>query len=140
SRPTTPSATAKIARCAASRCRPKASIDCRRRSPRPPAAPSSGPSGRPGGFVPMAALTSGEHATIHALAATFVPGADADRVASIAADALVRAVDPAQLTQLRLVLRVLESPLANLATGARLAAFRDMDHAGRERTLLRWIG
>jgi choline dehydrogenase-like flavoprotein len=87
----------------------------------------------------MTAFTSGEHETIRALAATFVPGADADRVAGIAADALVRAVDPAQLTQLRLVLRLLESPVANLATGAGFAAFRDMPPAAREATLLRWI-
>jgi choline dehydrogenase-like flavoprotein len=88
----------------------------------------------------MATLSAAELATLRALAATFVPAVDAERVAAIAADALVRAVDPAQLTQLRLVLRLLESPLANLATGARFAAFRDMDQAARERTLLRWIG
>ena len=87
----------------------------------------------------MAALTSGEHATIRALAATFVPGADADRVASIAADALVRAVDPSQLTQLRLVLRLLESPVANLATGGDcgLHPHEDEDeHEGAVRDLI----
>jgi len=88
----------------------------------------------------MAAFSPAEHATIRALAATFVPAADADRVASIAAGALVRAVDPAQVSQLRLVLRLLESPVANLATGAGFAAFRDMPAAAREQTLLRWIG
>ena len=88
----------------------------------------------------MAALSSGELATIRTLASTFVPAADADRVAAIAADALVRAVDPAQLSQLRLVLRLLEIPAANLATGAGFAAFRDMTPAAREGTLLRWIG
>jgi choline dehydrogenase-like flavoprotein len=88
----------------------------------------------------MTAFSGTELRTIRDLAATFVPAADADRVATVAADALVRAVDPAQLTQLRLVLRALESPVANLATGAGFAAFRDMDPAQRERTLLRWIG
>jgi choline dehydrogenase-like flavoprotein len=88
----------------------------------------------------MTALSSAELRTIRDLASTFVPAADADRVATIAADALVRAVDPAQLTQLKLVLRVLETPVANLATGAGFAAFRDMDTPARERTLLRWIG
>ena len=88
----------------------------------------------------MAALSSGELATIRTLASTFVPAADADRVAAIAADALVRAVDPAQLSQLRLVLRLLEIPAANLATGAGFAAFGDMTPAAREGTLLRWIG
>ncbi len=67
-----------------------------------------------------------------------MPAADAARVASIAADAMVRAVDPAQLRQLRLVLRLLEQPLANLATGAGFAAFRDMDAPTRERLVLRW--
>jgi len=88
----------------------------------------------------MPTFSAAELATVRALAATFVPAADAERVAAIAADALVRAVDPAQLSQLRLVLRLLESPLANVATGARFAAFRDMDQPARERTLLRWIG
>jgi len=88
----------------------------------------------------MADLSPRELATLRALASTFVPAADAARVASIAADALARAVDPAQLAQLRLVLRLLESRVANLATGAGFAAFRDMAPAARERTLLRWIG
>jgi choline dehydrogenase-like flavoprotein len=88
----------------------------------------------------MATFSAAELRTIRDLAATFVPAADAERVSGIAADALVRAVDPAQLTQLRLVLRLLESPVANLATGAGFAAFRSMDPGPRERTLLRWIG
>jgi long-chain-alcohol oxidase len=88
----------------------------------------------------VTALTPGEQATLRSLAATFVPAADADRVATIASDALSRAVDPAQLTQLRLVLRLLEASLANLATGAGFAAFREMGSAARERTLLRWAG
>jgi choline dehydrogenase-like flavoprotein len=67
-----------------------------------------------------------------------VPAADATRVADIAAEALARAVDPAQLQQLRLVLRLLEQPLANLATGAGFAAFRDMDAPSRERLVLGW--
>ena len=86
----------------------------------------------------MSALTAPEQATLRLLAATFVPAADADRVATIAADALDRAVDPAQLRQLRLVLRLLELPITNLATGAGFVAFRDMPPVARERTLLRW--
>jgi choline dehydrogenase-like flavoprotein len=85
-------------------------------------------------------LSPSEQATMRDLASTFVPAANASRVASIAADALERAVDPSQLVQLRLVLRLLEQPFANLATGAGFAAFRDMDAAARERLLLRWIG
>jgi choline dehydrogenase-like flavoprotein len=86
----------------------------------------------------MARFTEGELATLRALSSTFVPAADAARVASIAADGLVRAVDPSQLVQLRLVLRVLEQPLANLATGGGFKAFRDMDAPSREALLLRW--
>ena len=99
-----------------------------RRGHRPRLAPASRPRSRPA-----------SSATLRALASTFVPAADAERVAGIAADGLVRAVDPAQLTQLRLVLRVLEQPLANLATGAGFAAFRDMARRLHgERLLLRW--
>jgi choline dehydrogenase-like flavoprotein len=88
----------------------------------------------------MSAFSEGELATLRGLASAFVPAADATRVAAIAADALVRAVDPAQLRQLRLVLRLLEQPLANLATGAGFAAFGAMDAPARERLLLRWAG
>ena len=86
----------------------------------------------------MATFSEGELATLRALSSTFVPAADHARAASIAADALLRAVDPSQLVQLRLVLRVLEQPLANLATGGGFKAFRDMDAPARERLLLRW--
>ena len=85
-------------------------------------------------------LSPSEQATLRELASTFVPAAHASRVASIAADALERAVDPSQLRQLRLVLRLIEQPLANLATGAGFAALHDMDAPARERLLLRWIG
>jgi choline dehydrogenase-like flavoprotein len=88
----------------------------------------------------MSAFSDGELATLRSLASTFVPAADATRVAAIAADALVRAVDPSQLLQLRLVLRLLEQPLANVATGGGLHAFRAMDAPTRERLLLRWAG
>ncbi|HYK96178.1 MAG TPA: GMC family oxidoreductase [Candidatus Dormibacteraeota bacterium] len=85
-------------------------------------------------------LSPSEQATLRELASTFVPASNAPRVASIAADALERAVDPSQLVQLRLVLRLLEQPLANLATGAGFAAFQGMDPPARERLLLRWLG
>lgn len=67
-----------------------------------------------------------------------MPAGNAERTAEIAADALGRAVDPAQLRQLRLVLRLLEQPLANLATGEGLRSFGAMEPAQRERLLLRW--
>ncbi|MEO5703830.1 MAG: GMC family oxidoreductase [Candidatus Limnocylindrales bacterium] len=88
----------------------------------------------------MTAFSQPELATLRALASTFVPAADAARVATIASDALLRAVDPSQLVQLRLVLRVLEQPLANLATGGGFATFHNMDAPARERLLLRWAG
>jgi choline dehydrogenase-like flavoprotein len=88
----------------------------------------------------VTAFSNSELVTLRALASTFVPAADAARVATIAADGLVRAVDPSQLTQLRLVLQLLEQPLANLATGGGFAKFRDMDPPARERLLLRWAG
>src|SRR5436309_4956829 len=145
SRRTTPSATARIGPCAASPFRPRATSACRRPRPWPPDAPSrlrdarQRGSTRPrAGTADMSALTAPEQATLRLLAATFVPAADADRVATIAADALDRAVDPAQLRQLRLVLRLLELPITNLATGAGFVAFRDMPPVARERTLLRW--
>jgi choline dehydrogenase-like flavoprotein len=68
-----------------------------------------------------------------------VPAADPDRVAGIAQDALVRAVDPAQLRQLRLVLRVLEQPIASLATGNGARAFSAMDRARREQLVRSWL-
>lgn len=88
----------------------------------------------------MSTLSGGELATLRALSSTFVPASDHARVAAIASEALARAVDPAQLLQLRLVLRLLEQPLANVATGGGLRAFRDMDAPARERLLLRWAG
>ncbi|HYN70254.1 MAG TPA: GMC family oxidoreductase N-terminal domain-containing protein [Candidatus Eisenbacteria bacterium] len=95
----------------------------------------------------MAAATSSprpfgkrEVATLADLAATFVPGADAQRVAGIAAEALVRAVDPSQLGQLRLVLRLLEVRLANLLTARRASGFGAMSVEEREALLLGWAG
>jgi choline dehydrogenase-like flavoprotein len=77
-------------------------------------------------------------ATLRLLAETFVPRADAARVTTVAAEALVRAADPAQVAQLRLVLALLEQPIANRLAGGSAAAFRDMDGPARERLLLRW--
>ena len=71
------------------------------------------------------------------LAETFVRGGSVRR-AKLAADALGRATDPAQVRQLRLVLRVLESRLVNLLLTGRPVAFRDRTPADRERVLLGW--
>jgi len=77
-------------------------------------------------------------ATLAALAETFVRGT-ATRRASLAA-AAIDTLDPAQARQLRLVLRLLESPVAGLALGAGPIAFRDMDMPARERYLRGWAG
>lgn len=76
--------------------------------------------------------------TLGSLAATFVPAGDAAQIAGLAAEALVRAADPAQVLQLRLVLRLLENPLVNLATAGRASGFSEMAAEDRERLLLRW--
>ncbi len=83
-------------------------------------------------------FTSGEVRTLAALAETFVPGVDGARIADLAAQALVRAADPEQVTQLRLVLRVLEQPVVNLLTAGRASGLTAMTIPDRERLLLRW--
>ena len=72
------------------------------------------------------------------IAETFVPTADGPRIAALAAEALVRAADPSQVRQLRLVLEVLEVPLVNLITAGRRRSFSRLTPAERERLLLRW--
>jgi len=82
--------------------------------------------------------TERELATLSALATTFVPGDDGDRRAALVTDALVRAADPSQVSQLRLVLRAMESRAANAALGAGATPFGTMSPADRERYLLGW--
>jgi choline dehydrogenase-like flavoprotein len=86
---------------------------------------------------PAAGWSAAELATIAELAETFVRGGSVRR-ATLAADALRRATDPAQLAQLRLVLRLLESRAANLALTGRPTSFRDRTPAEREAVLLAW--
>ncbi|HEX2753901.1 MAG TPA: GMC family oxidoreductase N-terminal domain-containing protein [Candidatus Limnocylindrales bacterium] len=76
-------------------------------------------------------------ATLAELAETFVRGGSVRR-SNLAAEALARAADPAQVRQLRLVLRLFESRLANLLLTGRPIAFRDRTPADRERVLLAW--
>jgi len=78
-----------------------------------------------------------ELATLAAVAETFVRGG-AVRRAALAADAIERSLDPGQVGQLRLVLRLLESRPANLLLARRAARFRDLAPSRRERYLLRW--
>ncbi len=76
-------------------------------------------------------------ATLTALAETFVPGGG-ERRARLAALAIEGELDPAQVRQLRLVLRILRSRLANLVLARRPVPFTRLSPADRERYLLRW--
>jgi len=76
-------------------------------------------------------------ATLAELADTFVRGGSIRR-ANLAAQALSTSADPAQVRQLRLVLRLLESRVANLLVTGRPVAFRDRTPAEREQVLLGW--
>ena len=78
-----------------------------------------------------------ELATLAALAETFVRG-DAVRRGRLAAEALEAAVDPAQLDQIRLALRLFESRAVNLGLARRAQPFSAMTMATRERYLLSW--
>jgi choline dehydrogenase-like flavoprotein len=80
-----------------------------------------------------------EMAVLVALAETFVPGG-AEARARLAGEALLGSADPAQLSQLRLVLRAMDSRAANLATTGRATAFTAMTPDARERYLLGWAG
>jgi choline dehydrogenase-like flavoprotein len=81
--------------------------------------------------------TDAELATLAELAETFVRGG-AVRRAQLAADGLLAAADPEQLSQLRLVLRLIQSPAANLALTGRPSRFRDLSPTAREAYLLGW--
>jgi choline dehydrogenase-like flavoprotein len=84
------------------------------------------------------ALTEAERRTLTLLADTFVPACVPERVAAQAEEALLRAADPAQVTQLRLVLRLLELGPANGLTGGPWRPFGRMSRREREAVLLRW--
>ena len=92
-----------------------------------PTTPALGPSAR---------WSERELATLGALAETFVRGSSLRR-ASLAATA-IDTLDPEQVRQLRLVLRILESRAANLVLGAGPVGFRSMDQTARERYLMGW--
>jgi hypothetical protein len=75
--------------------------------------------------------------TLAQLAETFVRGGSVRR-AGLAAEGLAKAADPAQVRQLRLVLRLFQSRVVNLALTGRATAFRDLSPADREQYLLSW--
>jgi choline dehydrogenase-like flavoprotein len=81
--------------------------------------------------------TPRELATLAALAESFVRG-DAVRRARQTTEALDAAADPTQIGQLRLVLRLMESRLANLLFARRPRPFTSMSPAAKERYLLTW--
>jgi choline dehydrogenase-like flavoprotein len=81
--------------------------------------------------------TDRELATLAELSETFVRG-DSLRRSRLAADALLQVADPAQVAQLRLVLRLMESSLGNLLISGRPRSFRQMSPDARERYLLGW--
>ena len=87
--------------------------------------------------TPPPGWSAADLATLAELAETFVRGGSVRR-AKLAAEGLSKAADPAQVRQLRLVLRLLESRLANLLVTGRPVAFRDRTPADRERVLLGW--
>jgi choline dehydrogenase-like flavoprotein len=75
--------------------------------------------------------------TLAAVAETFVRG-DAVRRARLTREALDQAADPSQIGQLRLVLRLMESRLANLVLARRPRRFAGMSPPARQRYLLTW--
>ena len=92
--------------------------------------PSSSP-------APPEGWSDADLATLAQLAETFVRGGSVRR-AGLAAEGLAKAADPAQVRQLRLVLRLVQSRLVNLVLTGGPTAFRDLSQPDRERYLLGW--
>jgi choline dehydrogenase-like flavoprotein len=72
------------------------------------------------------------------IADTFVPGVDGPEIALRAARVVALSLDPAQVRDLRLVLRAFDSRAANLGLIGRPVRFEDLDRGTRERYLARW--
>ena len=85
----------------------------------------------------LAGWSPAELATLESLAEAFVHG-DAQRRATLAAEALETALEPGQVGQLKLALRLLESRPVNLLLTGRPVRFSALDPAARERYLLAW--
>jgi len=99
--------------------------------------PNAGPTASP-----QPGWREGERGSLISLAGTFVAG-DADEVerrADLAAEALVRAADPAQVAQLRLLLRLLGTAIGTFILTGRRRAFAELPLVARERVLLAWSG
>ena len=78
-------------------------------------------------------------AVLVALAEAFVPGGAESR-GRLAGEALLGSADPAQLSQLRLVLRAMDSRAVNLALSGKPTALTSMTPDARERYILGWGG
>ena len=100
-------------------------------TPGPAPRPVGPPTPDPVGWSPGALLTL-------ALVAETISAGDGERRARLAAAALDLAADPAQVVQLKLVLRAFESRAANLLLTGRPTRFADLDQARREAYLLAW--
>jgi hypothetical protein len=98
----------------------------------------------PGAFEQDAAQAApgwseAELATLTAIAETFVEdGGGGGRRAMLAAEALSLAADPAQVRQLKLVVRLFESRAVTFALAGRFVPFRSLDRPHRGRLLLDW--
>ena len=82
--------------------------------------------------------TPRERATLTAIAGTFVAGPDDRRRGDLIAEALESAADPDQVRDLRLALRAMELPVANLLLGGGARGLTSMTPAQREAYLRRW--
>ena len=80
-----------------------------------------------------------ERQTLSAIAETLIVGAG-DRQAQLVADAFATNLDPSQVRQLRLALRLFDSRMANLFLARHARRFVDMEPVARERYLLAWAG
>ena len=85
----------------------------------------------------MDAWSRRDLAVLAVLAETFVPG-DAEHRARLTSEALLASADPAQVRQLRLVLRLMDSAATNLLLAGRPRSFTSMPALDRERYLLGW--
>ena len=89
-----------------------------------------------GGPVPLP-WSDRDLAILAALAETFVAGDAASR-ARLASTALTESADPAQVRQLRLVVRLMDAAAVNLLLAGRPRSFVSMSARDRERYLLGW--
>ncbi len=86
---------------------------------------------------PPAGWSATELAALALVFETIASG-DGVRRARLAATALSETTDPGALGQLRLALRLLDTPAANRVSGVRARRFRDLSPGEREALLWRW--